>query len=166
MSLQCSFSTNHCIHLWLQFALYNLYWWSKLIGKSCRLWILQTTVSSLPFGGVGESGMGSYHGKFSFDAFSHKKAVLYRSFNGDSTTRYPPYTAEKQKLLRALFNGNIFGLLLALIGWSRDWEDKRTFKSLKSFSCRYIQSELWEICKGRMSSTINCKATSGPVTNC
>ncbi|KAH9717148.1 Aldehyde dehydrogenase family 3 member I1 [Citrus sinensis] len=82
--------------------------------------IVHTTVSSLPFGGVGESGMGSYHGKFSFDAFSHKKAVLYRSFNGDSTTRYPPYTAEKQKLLRALFNGNIFGLLLALIGWSRD----------------------------------------------
>ncbi|CAA7016637.1 unnamed protein product [Microthlaspi erraticum] len=41
-------------------------------------------VHSLPFGGVGESGMGSYHGKFSFDAFSHKKAVLYKSFFGDS----------------------------------------------------------------------------------
>lgn len=82
--------------------------------------IVHTTVSSLPFGGVGESGMGSYHGKFSFDAFSHKKAVLYRSFHGDSTTRYPPYTAQKQKLLKALFNCNIFGLLLALIGWSRD----------------------------------------------
>ncbi|KAG5528977.1 hypothetical protein RHGRI_029589 [Rhododendron griersonianum] len=50
--------------------------------------ILHVTVSGLPFGGVGESGMGSYHGKFSFDAFSHKKAVLYRSFEGDSSTRF------------------------------------------------------------------------------
>jgi len=33
-------------------------------------------VDTLPFGGVGESGMGAYHGKFSFDAFTHKKAVL------------------------------------------------------------------------------------------
>ncbi|KAH9717152.1 Aldehyde dehydrogenase family 3 member I1 [Citrus sinensis] len=55
--------------------------------------IVHTTVSSLPFGGVGESGMGSYHGKFSFDAFSHKKAVLYRSFNGDSTTSYQAATS-------------------------------------------------------------------------
>ncbi|KAE8701780.1 ubiquitin-specific protease 26 family protein [Hibiscus syriacus] len=38
---------------------------------------------NFPFGGVGDSGMGSYHGKFSFDAFSHKKAVLYSGFGGD-----------------------------------------------------------------------------------
>lgn len=81
---------------------------------------LQTTVSSLPFGGVGESGMGSYHAKFSFDTFSHKKAVLYRSFEGDSATRYPPYTPEKLRLLRTLLNGNIFDIILALVGWSRD----------------------------------------------
>ncbi|KAH9602604.1 hypothetical protein KSS87_021187, partial [Heliosperma pusillum] len=49
--------------------------------------ILHLTVSSLPFGGVGESGMGNYHGKFSFDAFSHKKSVLYRSFDGDAAVR-------------------------------------------------------------------------------
>lgn len=61
--------------------------------------------------------MGSYHGKFSFDAFSHKKAVLYRSFDGDSSVRYPPYTPKKQRLLRALLNGEVLGLLLALIGW-------------------------------------------------
>ncbi|KAB5521553.1 hypothetical protein DKX38_025872 [Salix brachista] len=82
--------------------------------------MLQVTVSSLPFGGVGESGMGSYHGKFSFDAFSHKKAVLYRSFSGDSSVRYPPYTPEKQKLIKAVMNGGIFNIILALMGWSRD----------------------------------------------
>jgi aldehyde dehydrogenase (NAD+) len=82
--------------------------------------ILQVTVSSLPFGGVGESGMGSYHGKFSFDAFSHKKAVLYRSFSGDSPVRYPPYTPENKKLMRAVMNGGIFDIILALMGWSRD----------------------------------------------
>ncbi|KAJ0096783.1 hypothetical protein Patl1_28068 [Pistacia atlantica] len=64
--------------------------------------------------------MGSYHGKFSFDAFSHKKGVLYRSFAGDSSTRYPPYTPEKERLLKALMSGNILGIILALIGWSKD----------------------------------------------
>ncbi|XP_038706232.1 aldehyde dehydrogenase family 3 member I1, chloroplastic-like isoform X2 [Tripterygium wilfordii] len=80
--------------------------------------ILHVTVSTLPFGGVGESGMGSYHGKFSFDAFSHKKAVMYRSFEGDSALRYPPYTTKKERLLKAIFSGNIFGIILALMGWS------------------------------------------------
>ncbi|MQL72749.1 hypothetical protein Taro_005141 [Colocasia esculenta] len=75
--------------------------------------------TSLPFGGVGESGMGAYHGKFSFDTFSHKKGVLRRSFQGEVPTRYPPYTRKKQRLLRALLDGDIFGLLLALIGWAR-----------------------------------------------
>lgn len=84
--------------------------------------MVQLTVSSLPFGGVGESGMGSYHGKFSFDAFSHKKAVLYRSFDGDSSLRYPPYTPKKQRLLSAVLDGDVIGLLLALIGWP--WNKK------------------------------------------
>ena len=79
--------------------------------------LLQVAVAGLPFGGVGESGMGSYHGKFSFDGFSHKKSVLYRSFSNDSTLRYPPYTPEKQKLLKVAISGNIFRIILALIGW-------------------------------------------------
>ncbi|XP_034691512.1 aldehyde dehydrogenase family 3 member H1-like isoform X3 [Vitis riparia] len=82
--------------------------------------ILHLTVSSLPFGGVGESGMGSYHGKFSFDAFSHKKAVLYRGFTGESPARYPPYTPGKLKLLKTLTSGNIVSILLALLGFSKD----------------------------------------------
>ncbi|XP_020107199.1 aldehyde dehydrogenase family 3 member H1-like [Ananas comosus] len=74
----------------------------------------------LPFGGVQESGTGSYHGKFSFDAFSHKKAVLSRGFGGEASARYPPYTPQKQKILRGLLNGSFLALILALIGWPRD----------------------------------------------
>lgn len=73
-------------------------------------------VSTLPFGGVGASGMGSYHGKFSFDAFSHQKAVLQRSFAGDLSARYPPYTPRKQRLLRALVNGSLLQIIRVLLG--------------------------------------------------
>jgi aldehyde dehydrogenase (NAD+) len=45
----------------------------------------------LPFGGVGSSGMGRYHGKASFDTFSHQKSVLKKSFIFDVPLRYPPY---------------------------------------------------------------------------
>ncbi|KAL6512006.1 hypothetical protein OROGR_021603 [Orobanche gracilis] len=72
---------------------------------------------TLPFGGVGESGMGAYHGKFSFDAFSHKKAVLQRGFYGDIAARYPPYTSRKLNLLKAILSGNVVGIIRALIGW-------------------------------------------------
>ncbi|GKV00335.1 hypothetical protein SLEP1_g13041 [Rubroshorea leprosula] len=89
-------------------------------GMAINDTVIQVSVSGLPFGGVGESGMGLYHGKFSFETFSHKKAVLYRSFAGDSSLRYPPYTPEKQKLFKAVISGNIFGIILALLGWSRD----------------------------------------------
>ena len=54
---------------------------------------------SLPFGGVGMSGMGSYHGRQSFNTFSHRKSVLTRSTFGDVSARYPPYVSWKVKLL-------------------------------------------------------------------
>ncbi len=57
---------------------------------------------SLPFGGVGDSGMGNYHGKFSFDTFSHKKSVVIKSFFPDIKTMYPPYKG-KLKLLRNIW---------------------------------------------------------------
>lgn len=56
--------------------------------------------SELPFGGIGASGMGGYHGKFSFDLFSHKKSVLKKPFIMDAAMRYPPYTDWKLKLIR------------------------------------------------------------------
>ncbi|MDX1705951.1 aldehyde dehydrogenase family protein [Pseudidiomarina sp.] len=54
----------------------------------------------LPFGGVGPSGMGRYHGRYGFDTFSHQKAVMSRPFWLDPSFRYPPYTSFKQKLMR------------------------------------------------------------------
>lgn len=48
----------------------------------------------LPFGGVGESGLGGYHGQASFDAFSHKKSVVKRPFALDMKLRYPPYVGK------------------------------------------------------------------------
>ncbi len=55
---------------------------------------------SLPFGGVGESGMGSYHGKASVRVFQHMKPVLRRSTKLDPPLAYPPFTPRKAKLLR------------------------------------------------------------------
>eukprot|EP00261_Vitis_vinifera_P029572 XP_010664198.1 PREDICTED: aldehyde dehydrogenase family 3 member H1 isoform X1 [Vitis vinifera] len=80
--------------------------------------VLHFAEKTLPFGGVGESGMGSYHGKFSYEAFSHRKSVLYRGFAGDASARYPPYSDRKLKLLKALLSGSVVGVILALIGWS------------------------------------------------
>jgi acyl-CoA reductase-like NAD-dependent aldehyde dehydrogenase len=53
--------------------------------------VMQVAVSSLPFGGVGDSGIGSYHGKASFDTFSHYKSVLKNTFRLDINWRYAPY---------------------------------------------------------------------------
>lgn len=55
----------------------------------------------MPFGGVGNSGMGGYHGKFSFDAFSHKRSILKKATWLDVPVRYAPYK-EKIKLLKIL----------------------------------------------------------------
>jgi len=53
--------------------------------------VMHLGVPELPFGGVGDSGMGSYHGKASFDIFSHQKSVLKNSFLMDIKLRYAPY---------------------------------------------------------------------------
>lgn len=56
----------------------------------------------LPFGGVGTSGVGSYHGKFSFDTFTHYKGVLKKPFMFDIALRYAPYKG-KLKWIKKLF---------------------------------------------------------------
>lgn len=53
----------------------------------------------LPFGGVGRSGMGRYHGKWGFDTLSHLKPVMKRSFRFDVALRYPPYSKLKDRIL-------------------------------------------------------------------
>ena len=57
----------------------------------------------LPFGGVGNSGMGAYHGKYGFETFSHRKAVLRKPTRPDPAILYPPYTKLKERLLRTVF---------------------------------------------------------------
>jgi aldehyde dehydrogenase (NAD+) len=58
--------------------------------------------AEFPFGGVGHSGMGAYHGKWGFDTFSHLKPILHKSFFADVPVRYAPYTNWKQKLFAFL----------------------------------------------------------------
>lgn len=58
--------------------------------------------NDLPFGGVGDSGMGAYHGKAGFDAFSHHKSVLRKPVRPDLKLLYPPYKASVEKLVRRI----------------------------------------------------------------
>ena len=62
--------------------------------------MVHLATSRLPFGGVGESGMGAYHGKAGFDTFTHYKAVVTRKNWLDLPLRYQPYTSLKEKLVR------------------------------------------------------------------
>ena len=62
--------------------------------------IVHLSTNALPFGGVGESGMGHYHGRASFDAFSHECSVLQKSTRLDLPMRYAPYTEKKLRLIR------------------------------------------------------------------
>ena len=62
--------------------------------------VLHLAVPDLPFGGVGQSGMGSYHGKSGFDTFSHLKAVLDKPTRPDLALMYPPYSNFKKKIIR------------------------------------------------------------------
>ena len=64
--------------------------------------ILHLASSRLPFGGVGNSGMGAYHGKRSFLTFSHEKGVLKTSTRLDMPLRYPPYTPQKERWARRM----------------------------------------------------------------
>ena len=63
--------------------------------------VMQVVVPELPFGGVGASGMGAYHGQAGFDTFSHRRSVLRRPFALDLPFRYPPY-AGRLPLMRRL----------------------------------------------------------------
>jgi aldehyde dehydrogenase (NAD+) len=64
--------------------------------------VMQIANGRLPFGGVGESGLGSYHGEAGFRAFSHYKSIVERSLWPEFALKYSPRTARKLKLLRRL----------------------------------------------------------------
>ena len=61
--------------------------------------IIHLATSCLPFGGVGDSGMGSYHGKKSFETFSHRKSIVKKSTWLDLPIRYAPYSKKQERLL-------------------------------------------------------------------
>src|SRR6478736_3433804 len=69
-------------------------------GVCLNATLFHIAVPALPFGGVGESGMGAYHGRATFDTFTHRKSVLSRPTRVDPSIAYPPYTPLKAKLLR------------------------------------------------------------------
>lgn len=71
-------------------------------GVSINDVVVQLAVSTMPFGGVGASGMGRYHGKASFETFSHQKSVLDKSFLVDLTLRYPPYQGKLNLIKRLM----------------------------------------------------------------
>ncbi len=62
--------------------------------------LLHYGVSDLGFGGVGDSGIGRYHGKSGFDQFSNMKSVLKKRFKPELSLLYPPYTEKKEKIYR------------------------------------------------------------------
>lgn len=64
--------------------------------------IMHLSSDTLPFGGVGGSGMGVYHGKFSFDTFTRKKGILQKSNKVDIKLRYYPYNEKKQKIINKI----------------------------------------------------------------
>ncbi|XP_071712071.1 aldehyde dehydrogenase family 3 member F1-like isoform X2 [Rutidosis leptorrhynchoides] len=78
--------------------------------------ILQYAVDSLPFGGVGGSGFGRYHGKYSFDNFSHEKVVFVRALLIDFWFRYPPWNDNKLQLIKAGLRYDYLSALLIMLG--------------------------------------------------
>jgi aldehyde dehydrogenase (NAD+) len=69
-------------------------------GACVNTTVMHVAVPELPFGGIGPSGMGAYHGKASFELFSHKKSVLTKPARPDPKIAYPPYTKLKERLIR------------------------------------------------------------------
>uniref|UniRef100_A0A8C0MC82 Aldehyde dehydrogenase family 3 member A2 n=1 Tax=Canis lupus familiaris TaxID=9615 RepID=A0A8C0MC82_CANLF len=85
--------------------------------------IMHFTLSSLPFGGVGSSGMGAYHGKYSFDTFSHQRPCLLKSLKreGANKLRYPPNSQSKVDwakffILKRFNKGKLSLLVLTFLG--------------------------------------------------
>ncbi|CAI5469561.1 unnamed protein product [Closterium sp. Yama58-4] len=78
--------------------------------------ILQAGNMELPFGGVGDSGMGRYKGRWSIDCFSHCKAAYTRPLCKDLAARFPPSTRRGEMIVKAVIKGAYWTLLLLLLG--------------------------------------------------
>jgi aldehyde dehydrogenase (NAD+) len=87
------FSTNRKI---IKRVLYELSFGGGAVNDA----LMHISNSSLPFGGVGNSGTGSYHGEAGFRTFSHYKSILHKSAWLETSIKYPPYKSWKQRLIR------------------------------------------------------------------
>jgi aldehyde dehydrogenase (NAD+) len=94
--------------------------------------LMQAAVHTLPFGGVGGSGMGAYHGKGTFDCFTHKRAVMVKDLGLEAINaiRYPPYTDGKAKWLGRIQHEPIYGKNYA----ARKLLNKAVFVGLLAFA--------------------------------
>ncbi len=70
------------------------------VGVNCT--VVQVAIPGLPFGGVGPSGMGAYHGRQGFETFSHRRAVFSKPTRPDPPVQYPPYSKVKEWVLKKL----------------------------------------------------------------
>ncbi|EKF37873.1 aldehyde dehydrogenase family, putative [Trypanosoma cruzi marinkellei] len=100
--------------------------------------VLHVAPSSLPFGGVGHSGMGAYRGKFSFETFSHKKSVMRRKMGLEflNAPRYPPYTLDKFRVFRHAVELSVGDA--SLNQRLRPFSDPARFVALGSHFIRYL----------------------------
>ncbi len=86
-------------------SLLIIYWSHKVLkevpfgGGSVNDAVTYVSNSALPFGGVGNSGSGTYHEKAGFDAFTHCKSVLFEANWFEPFIKYPPYSNFKKKLI-------------------------------------------------------------------
>ncbi len=71
-------------------------------GVCVNTTVVHFAVPSLPFGGVGDSGFGAYHGREGFETFSNRKPVLTKPVKPDAPVQYPPWTGFKKRLLRRI----------------------------------------------------------------
>ncbi|KAM9853061.1 aldehyde dehydrogenase, dimeric NADP-preferring-like [Aulostomus maculatus] len=82
--------------------------------------MMHYTLSSLPFGGVGQSGMGNYHGKHTFDRLSHQRACLVRSLGMESVNlvRYPPQDRHRARRVRMVLKSSLIDLSKRTFIWA------------------------------------------------
>lgn len=64
--------------------------------------VMHLSNDNLPFGGVGNSGIGNYHGKYGFETFSHQKSILEKTTWGEPNIKYPPYSEKKLSWIKKL----------------------------------------------------------------
>ena len=90
------------------FSKYKEFYWKVIKslsfgGGAVNDTIQHTTNVEMPFGGIGYSGVGRYHGKYTFDAFTHLKSILVRNPEIDMNIMYPPYSFDTVKKVRKFF---------------------------------------------------------------